>query len=379
MTVMQKVPSSTNLYAEHPLNHNDNIRLIRLSPRADPQEITRQIAVELKAVPFQQAPQYTALSYVWGPPQDTRTIHISGHPVQVRANLWDFLSNISQSDSVEYIWVDALCIDQSSNAERNHQVALMGQIYSRASKIVAWLGAGPPELVHSFGQLALMQPAETVKQFDCNRALIRRYGQTFRDASYWRRAWIVQEYVLARAVEFWCGPERMGAEVHELCARMLWNTVLDSATGILELVRLRQARQTRQDAPKDVDEVLKGLSMQLRKCADVRDRVYAVLSLVDPEALEKFPIAVDYNLSPSALHTKLLARHKKQLEQNPEGFVDAAEFSALILEVLDLPRSRETTVAPPRRPVLRTTPDEIITYSARRHAQSMNLYHTCHH
>lgn len=144
------------VYAEHPLSHNNNVRLIGLPPKADPAEITRRVAVELEAVPFQQAPQYTALSYVWGSPQDTITILISGHPVSVRANLWGFLSIISQSDSIKYIWVDALRIDQSSNTERSHQVALMGQIYLRASKIIAWLEAGPSELIHAFGKPALM-------------------------------------------------------------------------------------------------------------------------------------------------------------------------------------------------------------------------------
>ena len=118
--------------------------------------------------------------------------------------------------------------------------------------------------------------------------------------------------------------------------------------------------------------------MQVRQCADVRDRIYAVLSLVDAEALEKFPVTVDYNLTPAALHTTLLHRHKKQLEHDLQGMVDASEFSALIPEVLDLPRSHEAARPPVLRPILRTTPDGIVAYSARRHLKSMSLYHTCH-
>lgn len=118
--------------------------------------------------------------------------------------------------------------------------------------------------------------------------------------------------------------------------------------------------------------------MQLRKFSGVRDRVYAVLSLVDAEALEKFSVVVDYDLTPAALHTALLHRHRKQLEQKPQGLVDTAGFSALIPEVLDLPLSHEVARQPVRGPTLRITPDEIVTYSARRYLQSINLYHTCH-
>jgi hypothetical protein len=38
------------------------------------------------------------------------------------------------------LWVDALCINQANLGEKNHQVALMAQIYSRADKVLVYLG-----------------------------------------------------------------------------------------------------------------------------------------------------------------------------------------------------------------------------------------------
>lgn len=87
---MQDIPSSYVVYAEHPFGYNDNIRVIRVSSKAFLEEFVTTIAVGLKAVPFQHAPQCNALSHVWGPSGDTRTLVISVHPVSVRANLWDF-------------------------------------------------------------------------------------------------------------------------------------------------------------------------------------------------------------------------------------------------------------------------------------------------
>jgi hypothetical protein len=40
-------------------------------------------------------------------------------------------------------WIDALCIDQCSILERNHQVAQMCSIYTKAQEVIAWLGNTP--------------------------------------------------------------------------------------------------------------------------------------------------------------------------------------------------------------------------------------------
>lgn len=39
-----------------------------------------------------------------------------------------------------YLCCDQLCIDQGSTQEQNHQVAMMGRIYSTACETLAWLG-----------------------------------------------------------------------------------------------------------------------------------------------------------------------------------------------------------------------------------------------
>ena len=38
------------------------------------------------------------------------------------------------------LWIDAICIDQSSMDERNQQVELMGDVYSKARRVILWLG-----------------------------------------------------------------------------------------------------------------------------------------------------------------------------------------------------------------------------------------------
>jgi hypothetical protein len=46
-----------------------------------------------------------------------------------------------------YLWIDALSIDQTNNPERDHQLAIMGSIFSRAAKTIVWLGTATEDVV----------------------------------------------------------------------------------------------------------------------------------------------------------------------------------------------------------------------------------------
>lgn len=84
---------------------------------------------------------YEALSYEWGIVTDTSfLISIDGTKVSVRENLWWALWYLRHPSETRLLWVDALCIDQENGEERNHQVSQMGQVYSKASRVIAWLG-----------------------------------------------------------------------------------------------------------------------------------------------------------------------------------------------------------------------------------------------
>jgi hypothetical protein len=62
-----------------------------------------------------------------------------GSVFKVRKNLRNALRSLRDAKSDCYVWIDAVCINQSSNAERNHQVKLMAAIYGNANVVVVWL------------------------------------------------------------------------------------------------------------------------------------------------------------------------------------------------------------------------------------------------
>ncbi|OAF99701.1 HET-domain-containing protein, partial [Paraphaeosphaeria sporulosa] len=110
------------------------IRLIKLLP-GSPES---PIACTLHELELEKPGEFTALSYTWGKPDPTFEITLNGRQIQVRENLCSFLKQARELGRSELLWIDVISINQDNIEERNHQVALMGQVYRRAAKVVVW-------------------------------------------------------------------------------------------------------------------------------------------------------------------------------------------------------------------------------------------------
>jgi hypothetical protein len=115
---------------------NGSIRLLQLNPGG----WSDKISCDLIHNCLSDGLVFEALSYVWGDDADTVAIILCGRSASVRANLASALRHLRLSSSVRNLWVDALCINQMDVAERSQQVTLMGEIYTKAEKVIIWLG-----------------------------------------------------------------------------------------------------------------------------------------------------------------------------------------------------------------------------------------------
>ncbi|KAI9708472.1 MAG: hypothetical protein M1820_003933 [Bogoriella megaspora] len=238
-------------------------------------------------------PRYQALSYQWGPEVSLQKITVNNGYLEIRPNLFDFLAQVESDSNIEYIWIDQICIDQSSVQERNAQVPLMDQIYTFAFRVIAWLG-GPS----SDGSRMLEETLRFYKQKVASNDLSpidpseRSPHDPWRfiKATYWGRGWIQQELLLAKNITLRCGSESM--EWADL------TKILEGPKGPIEqwpyasfsLFRLRRGNTPLQLLP--LPHVLDAFS----RCqwTDGRDRVFGLLALVRPgERIE-----VDYGLDP---------------------------------------------------------------------------------
>ncbi|KAF1829037.1 HET-domain-containing protein, partial [Decorospora gaudefroyi] len=150
---------------------------------------------------------YICLSYVWGNEDKGQHILINGETFRVRRNLYKFLEMASGKSRLlrEWLWIDALCIDQSNGVERNHQVQQMGPIYSSAIEVIPWLG--PNKYIAEF-----LEDAQRLRGKETWRARGEGYHH-FCSSEYWDRAWIIQEVALGHRVTLCASDAELNAEL----------------------------------------------------------------------------------------------------------------------------------------------------------------------
>ncbi|KAF3020287.1 hypothetical protein E8E14_013317 [Neopestalotiopsis sp. 37M] len=103
-----------------------------------------EIEIGISNWPLTEVPKYQAVSYTWGEATTTVPISIRGCPgtLDVRQNCADVLRQAYcfKPESSAYFWVDAICINQEDNVEKNSQVAMMGDIFENAECVLACVG-----------------------------------------------------------------------------------------------------------------------------------------------------------------------------------------------------------------------------------------------
>ncbi|KAI4268415.1 MAG: hypothetical protein LQ337_007853 [Flavoplaca oasis] len=188
-------------------------------------------------------PQYSALSYTWGPPTQqaqqrgmtSKRIHpisVNGTPCLVTENLFHFLRFAASNSKPGPWWIDAICINQDDILERNQQVLRMTDVYASASRVVVWLGEEEEytnlavRIIKAFGSIRLqdlfridpLRPSvgTVVLANETVGLSIDKYGCEalfwFYRRSWFTRIWVLQERALARQLAFQCGSQAVARE-----------------------------------------------------------------------------------------------------------------------------------------------------------------------
>ncbi|KAE9367255.1 HET-domain-containing protein [Stipitochalara longipes BDJ] len=151
-----------NKYKYSPLIRiNNKIRLIKLHPCP---YYEAPLVIEISHRSFPTNPQYEALSYAWGLPDRTQKISVQATSVGLGSSSSDrppsyhdsretnlselcitvslevALRNLRTSQDPWIVWIDAICINQDDVLERGVEVLKMGDIYSKARRVIVWLG-----------------------------------------------------------------------------------------------------------------------------------------------------------------------------------------------------------------------------------------------
>ncbi|CAI9634545.1 unnamed protein product [Alternaria burnsii] len=341
-------------YLYDPIFATSQIRLIEFS-EIQPSSSSVNLSIRTFSLRDSEYPSYVTLSYVWGSGELSKVINISGSLLRITQNLFDVLmalssigkpwcaSVIAEQHRYRYYWVDAICIDQNNLQERGQQVSLMGEIYSKSTCTLVWLGREYDDsglainLIRKLGsKLAEDFPKECVQHLISkpeNKASWVALHELFK-RPYWQRAWIRQEYVLSPDLIFVCGDH--WCKGLELQNALLWlsdtlnlytgmDNLLDflkhkSKEGYATLIMGNPGYEEAKSA-RHMRVCLKNLKIQLPllclldkskgvKSTDARDRIFGFLGLASDTRL-LFPTP-GYTTSVSTVYSELVKAHVQQ-------------------------------------------------------------------
>lgn len=306
-------------------DQQSQIRLVRFD--RNPQNGTFANAISLETHNLVEAPPYAALSYTWGSEISQQPLRVNGKYVSVFENSLCAIKQAFDEGSFVHIWIDSICIDQTSHEEKSVQVQLMSTIYRKAVHVLVSLGPDSNRFNFTGRQIAGLErhvdwaawdddapPAwadNEIRSASCRRAMImqdwwrhsfekhssdrlRKELRQIRLLPYWTRIWIVQEIALAGVVRLMLGDcvihWRSLAEFYDFIS-------YTSPRRISAPPTLEHASNLSQRMISTEQSLLRVLQTFSRnQCSDPRDRVYGLLSLISWPKLQE-QIKPDYDKS----------------------------------------------------------------------------------
>ena len=202
--------SSKGPFQYNPLDKTGTeFRILILHPKlAD--ENDQSIQCSLVHKEFRETPAYEALSYMWGDQTVSYSgeVKVNGFSFPVGHNLGCALAQL-RNEGDRAVWIDAICIHQTNDDEKSHQIQLMPFIYERAKKCLIWLGEISTDLdisileAHPWDRTYGTKKSDKKKNplADEDLTVLSRLAKN----PYWHRVWIIQEIGLARKLEILYG------------------------------------------------------------------------------------------------------------------------------------------------------------------------------
>jgi hypothetical protein len=287
-------------YKHQALPSPDHIRLLLL------QGGYGQIHCELHSYALSDCPLYTAVSYRRDDQMAAEMIVVDGAEFPARENLLSCLQAVRQSTGHRLLWIDAICIDQGNLEERNRQVKLMGQIYSDANEVLAWLGNRHDTMAVAFDFLSekAFEGQDNWQHRTCTyQSPDERWNalREFFDLTYWTDRWIVQEIVVAKNVVLQHRGVRIPLSTVEEVFNKFddnpWHSQSDKGhwaairnSGLALLCQHRLSTHRNQQPPYSLSQLMR--RYQSFKCKEPRDKIYALSNLT---GRTKRQLRVDYS------------------------------------------------------------------------------------
>lgn len=111
------------------------IRLLVIQPGVFREPV--RCALKTVSLDDEPPPHFEALSYCWNELRDT--VVVNDHAISVPSDLPWFLRRLRRKATPRTVWADSICINQSDNEEKGHQVNMMDEIYRSTTEAQVYL------------------------------------------------------------------------------------------------------------------------------------------------------------------------------------------------------------------------------------------------
>ncbi|XDG01820.1 hypothetical protein ABKA04_001435 [Annulohypoxylon sp. FPYF3050] len=262
---------------------------------------------------------FMALSYVWGAVTPRKKIWVNGKSMEVNPGLFEALTHIRKAMAPVPLWIDAICINQQDIEERSREVRKMKKIYEECQVVLYWLGVAETDaryvtingeldgsVAMVFAEFGMVYDQvcaqEEVSDLTAHQVWNSLYFQkkhlikddfnlclsTLLENPFWRRAWITQEFALAKNGFFMWGPYIFNMKIMEELPRIA-DSLFPQATNAvrgwnfndyihtLSTIRLRS---------KKIRFLEALITMRYRLASLKHDYIYATLGMADIEDLK---------------------------------------------------------------------------------------------
>ncbi|KAH7412668.1 heterokaryon incompatibility protein-domain-containing protein [Cadophora sp. MPI-SDFR-AT-0126] len=307
------------LYEYSSLTTPEEFRILILAPGSG----SEPLRCLLKHAILSDEPKYDAISYAWGDPSKPREIISEDCSIPITESLFSALQHLRHEHEEIAIWADAVCIHQRSDIEKNHQLVLMGMIYSSATRTLVWLGEDKTECAaDAFRRISYLYNS-VLRRNEMTNEEIRQQVlwayqhegcETFEEwymnfidmiapifsSPYFYRLWVVQEFALGRNIQLVFGAAAMS--MYEFISVLLNFINLEQGSlfqerynfhglcNLLDMDSIRDDYQRQQRSPDGnptngpsplrFPQILELIRQTERQFfTDPRDRLYAILSL----------------------------------------------------------------------------------------------------
>lgn len=267
-----------------------SIRLLRLEYTTHEDIIQGTFEVVHLSTPNNKVPtpKFDAVSYTWADEMgDSSVKHFvylgpQWYALPVTASCFNVLKRVRELVAVA--WIDSICIDQASNADRAEQVSLMSFIYSEARRVLAFIR---PCVSHSKDAIKVAT-TEDFQRFSLQRLIHEKY---------FHRVWVIQELLLGRDVlmifgkyQFWYQHlkgfvNRWYAEAPDIPCPLRLLPPCNGPENLLDLL----------------------VASRSSKATDTRDKIYALLGIVSSLSGRPISIEPDYRRTTASLFCEVAA------------------------------------------------------------------------